>query len=60
MDQELKDRLKSIEEKLDKHLEQVSKNTTDLTWVRGYIKTSIASIISLTIGLITTYMKINK
>lgn len=57
MDEELVKRLDRIEAKLDSHLAQLAKHDADLTWVRGYVKTSITSIISLTIGLIITFFK---
>jgi predicted KAP-like P-loop ATPase len=40
-------RLDKIEHKIDKHLEQVSTNKSDLVWVKGYIKTSISAIIAI-------------
>lgn len=56
----LEKRLDKIETKLDKHLTTSAKNEADLNWVRGYIKTSVGFIISLTIGVITTFLRTMK
>lgn len=57
MSNDTQDRLERIEKKLDIHLEKVSKHEADLTWVKGYIKTSVALFISITVGLITTFFR---
>ena len=57
MDEELTKRLDRIEAKLDSHLATLAKHDDDLTLVRGYVKTSITSMISLAIGLIVTFFK---
>ena len=54
---DINERLQRIESKLDAYLEKAAKQETDLVWVRGYIKTSITSIISLAIGLVVTFLK---
>jgi len=53
-------RLDKIEDKLDKHLELVSKHEADIGWMRGYVRTSLMFITSLTIGLITTFIRTMK
>lgn len=57
MEPNLLDRLTRIEQKLDQHLEKSSKHEADLVWVKGYIKTSITLFISLTVGIITTFIR---
>jgi len=53
----LEKRLEVIEKKLDIHLETNAKQDADIQWVKGYIKTSIGFIISLTIAVITTFIR---
>ena len=50
-------KLDRIESKLDKHLATLSKHEADLMWVRGYIKTSVAALLSLTLGIISTFIR---
>ena len=52
------ERLERIEEKLDKHLEEVTANRTDLKWVKGYVKTSVSAILAIIGTLITGYFKL--
>ena len=60
MNNELNDRLRRIEDKLDAHLASAAKNEADLNWVRGYIKLSISFMLSLFIGTVTTAIKVFK
>jgi len=50
-------RFDKLEKKLDAALVKSTENETDLKWVKGYIKTSLTFMISLTIGLITTFFR---
>jgi hypothetical protein len=58
IDKDLNRRLDRIEEKLDKHLEQVSTNTADIQWIRGYVRLSGILIVSLLGGVATTIIKL--
>ena len=51
-------RLDRIEEKLDRHLELVTRHDTSMTWIKGYIRTSVAFFISITIALVTTVIRV--
>ena len=51
-------RLDNIESKLDKHLEQVSTNKADISWIKGHIKISVTTTIALVTGLVTTIFKV--
>lgn len=53
----INNRLDKIEEKLDVNLERVSKLETNLSWVKGSLKTTLAFVLSLTIGLVTTFLR---
>jgi len=54
----LEQRLDKIEDKLDKHLEQVTTNTADIKWVQGYIRLSLTALIALGTGVVTTIFKV--
>ena len=58
--QRIEDRLDRIEKKLDDSLTQMSTNSADIGWVKGYIKTSVAFITALTAGVITSLFNIFK
>jgi len=47
----LLDQLDRIEEKLDKYQERISKAEADISWVKGFIKTSVSVIITVIGGL---------
>jgi len=51
-------RLDRIEQKLDKHLEIVTTNQADITWVKGYIRVSVSAILAITAGVITTIFRV--
>ena len=53
-------RLDKIEEKLDKHLEQVSINKADITWLRGHVNVQLSFILSLAGAVIFSMVKLFK
>jgi hypothetical protein len=52
------ERLDRIETKLDKYLEALSRQEADLTWVKGYIRTSVSALIALALGVITSLISV--
>ena len=61
----LEHRLERIEDKLDRNLEVVAlnrtgvaKNTTDVSWIKGYVKISITSLLGLASGVILILIKL--
>ena len=58
LENRIEKRLDVIEKKLDKHLELVSLNKADISWVKGYVKISITTIFSLVAGMIATVIKV--
>jgi hypothetical protein len=40
-------RFDRLEEKLDKYAVQTTKNTNDISWIRGSLKLSVSAIITL-------------
>ncbi len=57
---DLNSRLDRIEQKLDDSLQQMSTNSADISWVKGYIKTSVAFITALTAGVLTSLFNLFK
>lgn len=51
-------RLDKIEDKIDSHLEKVTKNTADIKWVQGYIKVSLSALIAVGAGVVTTIFRV--
>lgn len=48
--QQLKDQLDRIEEKLDSHLERISKAETSIEWIRGSIRVGVSLLLSAVVG----------
>jgi len=55
--EKLEQRFDKLDEKLDEHVERVAKLETDVSWLSGSLKTSLGFILSLTVGLITTFLR---
>ena len=51
---QITDRVSRIEDKLDRYLEQQSEQKADISWIKGYIKVSVSTLLALSTGLITT------
>lgn len=45
-------KLDQIEDKLDRHLERLSRAETDISWVKGYFKIGFSSLLTILIGLL--------
>jgi len=56
--QKLDSRLTRIENKLDTYLENSIKNTTNITWLQGYVKVSLSLFITLIGATATALFKI--
>ena len=56
----LEKRLDNIEKKLDNSLEQMTVNKTDINWLKGYVKSSIAFLVTLSAGVVTSLFNIFK
>jgi hypothetical protein len=49
--------LDKMDEKLDNHLERISKSETDITWIRGHINIVTALAVTLLSGLAVAYFQ---
>jgi hypothetical protein len=48
----LDQRLDKLENKLDDHLQRISKAETSIEWIRGHLKVSLSIAIALVTGLV--------
>ncbi len=48
---ELKDEIKGLSEKVDNHLERISKAETSIEWIRGHLRISVTLLISALTGV---------
>ncbi len=54
----LEKRLDNIETKLDRYLEKMAENSTDVNWVKGYIKITLTTLTAMAVGVITTIIHV--
>ncbi len=52
---DIKESIRRVEDKLDKFTSAAQTNTVDITWVKGFIKNSIA-LLTTAIGAIISYL----
>ncbi len=53
--QDIKEALRRMEDKLDSYAQLQQANTSDISWIKGYIKTSTAVAIAM-VGAAVTYL----
>lgn len=55
MDDRIYNQLDRIEDKLDSHLERLSKAEEAIIWMKGHVKISITILVTIC-GFLTTYL----
>jgi hypothetical protein len=51
-------RIDKLEDKMDNHLGIISNNKADISWVKGYIKTSLTAIGAVLTGIAALLIKL--
>ena len=54
----LGERLTRLESKLDTHLSVVQSNKTDISWIKGHIRTGLAIISTMILAVLSVFFKL--